>query len=309
MKRRVLHKLKLTEISAVDRPAQEHALVTIMKRAPSSAFERRAQLLDDTAELLAAAKYNHSHDPSTGRFAAGSGGGGSTVANATDSVSNATGDGGTDITPAQKDEVLRYMQTSIRVAKIASWALVAPALISAFTAAAPVSVPFAITAALATLISRSALTKAAAFIAFDAALSQLIKYRERELAKAAPQDDFILQTLRAMRSELQRHKMKETTTMKGQDYYDSGEFQALVDVEIGRSGCPRHIGAQRVLIKYGSRPDVVALMKMRKATEATDDFNACVDEIAKRDGCLRTEALRRARRQHPDQFQAAFQES
>lgn len=30
--KRILHKLKLTEISGVDRPCQEGALVTIMKR-------------------------------------------------------------------------------------------------------------------------------------------------------------------------------------------------------------------------------------------------------------------------------------
>lgn len=36
MKRRVLSKIKLTEISAVDRPCQEHARVAILKRAPGN---------------------------------------------------------------------------------------------------------------------------------------------------------------------------------------------------------------------------------------------------------------------------------
>ena len=34
MRRRILEKIQLTKIAAVDRPAQEHALVTIMKRRP-----------------------------------------------------------------------------------------------------------------------------------------------------------------------------------------------------------------------------------------------------------------------------------
>ena len=92
---------------------------------------------------------------------------------------------------------------------------------------------------------------------------------------------------------------------QSQDFYESDEFQSLVDAEVGQSACPRHVGAQRVLTKYGSRPDANGLMKMRKAS---NDFQYCVDEIAKRDGCSRTEALRRARQQHPAQFQA-FQES
>ncbi len=34
MKRRILEEIKIDEISGVDKPAQQHALVTIMKRAP-----------------------------------------------------------------------------------------------------------------------------------------------------------------------------------------------------------------------------------------------------------------------------------
>jgi hypothetical protein len=38
-KRRILHKLKLTEISAVDRPCQEGARMMIMKSAPRNKVE------------------------------------------------------------------------------------------------------------------------------------------------------------------------------------------------------------------------------------------------------------------------------
>ena len=45
MKRRVLEKLKITEISAVDRPCQEHATVAIMKRDESFDFSDIAKKL------------------------------------------------------------------------------------------------------------------------------------------------------------------------------------------------------------------------------------------------------------------------
>ena len=55
-KRRILHKLKLTEISAVDRPCQEGARMTIMKRAPEqgtpTALENRVSVLAKKAEEM-----------------------------------------------------------------------------------------------------------------------------------------------------------------------------------------------------------------------------------------------------------------
>src|SRR6266705_3159373 len=98
LKRRILRGLVVREISGVDRGAQEAALVCIMKR--------------DESHL---SKFNHAHDQ-RGRFAAGDGGGGSTATNAS------AGDGGA-VTPEHRDATLRWMQTAIRVVKIASWTL------------------------------------------------------------------------------------------------------------------------------------------------------------------------------------------
>jgi hypothetical protein len=306
MKRRILRKLSIKEISAVDRPCVEGATVSILKRAPETAFERRAQMLADTAELLD--KFNQNHDPSNGRFAAGSGGaGGSSPTTATDVAVATPADGGTEVTQQHKDATLRWAQIALRTAKIASWALVAPAMIAAFTAAAPVGISFAITAALGTLVTRAALSRAAAFIAFDQALSALIRHREAELNKAAPQDDPILATLLALRAELRANKDKYTNgdepmpdTSKADD-----AFEDLIAAEINASSMARHVAQQRILAKYGARPDADALAKARTAS---DRFHACVDQIAKRDGCSRSEALQRARREHADEFRK-FQEA
>lgn len=59
MKRRVLHKLKITDISSVDFPCQEHARMVIMKRAPAGeartlALGARLLKLQDSADLLKA---------------------------------------------------------------------------------------------------------------------------------------------------------------------------------------------------------------------------------------------------------------
>jgi hypothetical protein len=43
MKRRILHKINLTEISAVDNPAQEHARMVIMKRVDPNDTRRTRQ--------------------------------------------------------------------------------------------------------------------------------------------------------------------------------------------------------------------------------------------------------------------------
>ena len=52
-KRRVLTKLRLTEISAVDRPCQEHARVAIMKRNTTEDRTMNDEDLDAIAELMA----------------------------------------------------------------------------------------------------------------------------------------------------------------------------------------------------------------------------------------------------------------
>jgi uncharacterized Ntn-hydrolase superfamily protein len=54
MARRILHKLKLTEISGVDRPCQEGARVTIMKRNvdPVLALQDRVEKLKDSVDQV-----------------------------------------------------------------------------------------------------------------------------------------------------------------------------------------------------------------------------------------------------------------
>lgn len=56
MKRRILEKFKLTEISGVDRPCQEHATVAIMKRAVSAEEVKVTDLSARIAKLKEAAE-------------------------------------------------------------------------------------------------------------------------------------------------------------------------------------------------------------------------------------------------------------
>lgn len=56
-KRRILHKIKLTEISAVDRPCQEHAKMTIMKRASGPVQPIEDQDHGDLAKALQTATF------------------------------------------------------------------------------------------------------------------------------------------------------------------------------------------------------------------------------------------------------------
>lgn len=57
-KRRILHKLRITEISAVDNPCQEHARMVIMKRAPIERVVTKAQRRLRIAGRLAILKSN-----------------------------------------------------------------------------------------------------------------------------------------------------------------------------------------------------------------------------------------------------------
>jgi hypothetical protein len=58
MRRRILHKFKLTEISAVDRPAQAHAKAVIMKRADIDDDEDDLDIVD-IAKALVEEGVNH----------------------------------------------------------------------------------------------------------------------------------------------------------------------------------------------------------------------------------------------------------
>jgi hypothetical protein len=85
----------------------------------------------------------------------------------------------------------------------------------------------------------------------------------------------------------------------------NNDFDALVAAEIAK-GCPAAVAGQRVMLRYGTRPDANAV---RKSADATVDFMAEVDAvmIAKR-GCSRTEAMTEARKRNPELF-AKFQEA
>ena len=45
-----------------------------------------------------------------------------------------------------------------------------------------------------------------------------------------------------------------------------------------------------------------AAQKARTKPEAVTAFHKCVEDVARRDNCSRTEALRRARTEHPEEF-------
>lgn len=63
MKRRVLEKLKLTEISGVDRPCQQHATVAIMKRAADDAADFAKKLPKDADKEDYIHDFVNSDDP------------------------------------------------------------------------------------------------------------------------------------------------------------------------------------------------------------------------------------------------------
>ena len=67
MKRRILHKIELREISAVDLPCQEHARAVIMKRRVEQSESRSQQLIE--AADAALATYNQTHDAVTAALA------------------------------------------------------------------------------------------------------------------------------------------------------------------------------------------------------------------------------------------------
>ena len=134
--KRILRTIRLEEISGVDRSCQEGADVCILKRADPTPAERRAALLakcDDTlADFLLLnlhlRKFNPHHDE-RGRFAEGPGGSGGGSSSAPSASTSGAADGApaAPVTREHKDATLRWAQTTLRVAKIASWALVIPA--------------------------------------------------------------------------------------------------------------------------------------------------------------------------------------
>jgi hypothetical protein len=92
---------------------------------------------------------------------------------------------------------------------------------------------------------------------------------------------------------------KEPNKMDDMDKHDD-DYEDLVKQEIGRSGMPRYIAEQRILAKYGSRPPAAQLLKAR---EAGAEFTRVVDNL-RASGLSGTEAMQKARRDHPDAFEA-----
>src|SRR6266508_1124882 len=77
---------------------------------------------------------------------------------------------------------------------------------------------------------------------------------------------------------------------------DDADYEALIKAEIGGSAMPRHIAAQRIIQKYGPRPDANAIIAKGDAAAVFEDI---VDNIMRDEGVTRSVAMARARRTHP----------
>jgi hypothetical protein len=298
MKRRILHKIKLTEISGVDRPCVEDARVAILKREPEPVSPLQARidaLRAKIAKTFDENKHPRAHD---GKFTSG---GGSTPSSTTSSVSSPS------VTPEARDATLEWLKpavyTALGGAKAATWAPYLKNMYSAFWAALPLGGRVAMGAAAATLFTPGALALTAAaaggFYVLETALDRLIEHRESELAKAAPDDDRILATLKAMRAAL--IAQKESDQMDN-DLEKSGygaDFDALVEAEVLK-GCPRSVAGQRVLQIYGAA--VPSSAQIRKSESVVADFAQQVDRVVIEKRCSRTAAMSEVRRRDPAAF-------
>jgi hypothetical protein len=82
---------------------------------------------------------------------------------------------------------------------------------------------------------------------------------------------------------------------------DTGaDFNKLVEAEI-RKGAPRSVAGQRVLHKYGARPNA---SQIQKNQGATGDFMAEVDAVMIEKCCPRIAAMQEVRKRHPDLYEA-----
>lgn len=74
-------------------------------------------------------------------------------------------------------------------------------------------------------------------------------------------------------------------------------FEKMTKSEMDR-GCTETVAKQRILHGFGPRPDASALA----GSQDTAQFMRCVDAIRKRDACSGTEAMGKAREEHPEEF-------
>jgi hypothetical protein len=112
----------------------------------------------------------------------------------------------------------------------------------------------------------------------------------------------------ANRDGLTKSKAMEIARRDYPDVYASYQaapvaksYDALVDAEI-KKGCSPTVAAQRVGYAF---PDL-AKSSIAKSKSNVVEFVKCVDQIQARDDCSRTEALSKARLEHPTAF-AKFQ--
>ena len=82
------------------------------------------------------------------------------------------------------------------------------------------------------------------------------------------------------------------------------DFNRLVEDEI-RKGAPPSVAGQRVVNRYGARPDASRILKSQNAA---GDFMTQVDALMIEKRLPRTVAMREAHQRHPDLY-AAYQEA
>lgn len=262
-RRRVLHKLKITEISAVDKPAQEGARMAIMKRADDAPsftdLEDRILVLQDRIDV-ALLKYSPGQARDDhGRFASGGGSGSSPSPSEPPSergsldAASKLPDAPQAAPPNRRAWLKSALKNSLRGAVLSS----APARRAVMRATATLvnavapSAPFVRdTVALAAVGG----VKVAGVIADVKAMLHFVRgVRAQEITKAASGDTIIDSIDRAL--------------------------AALAAYE--RSRAP----------------------SQRTTTEPPmDSFERAALEIQKRDGCSRTDGLRKARQEHPDAY-------
>lgn len=95
---------------------------------------------------------------------------------------------------------------------------------------------------------------------------------------------------------------RTTAPDEGED--DNTDFNKLVEAEV-RKGAPRSVAGQRVLLRYGARPNAA---QVRKGQDAVADFTSEVDAVMMEKRLPRTAAMQEVRKRHPDLYEA-YQEA
>jgi hypothetical protein len=103
---------------------------------------------------------------------------------------------------------------------------------------------------------------------------------------------------RALELKDRADTLGQTLAARAQPAPPSQDFDALVAAEIAK-GCPASVAGQRVVMRYGTRPDA---SRVNKSASVTADFMAEVDAVMIAKRCSRTEALTEARKRNPELF-------